>query len=127
MRELDVAGYLFLSMGRNLWSMHRTAVLITGLALVAAACGGGATDAATPVESSTAQSDQSTQTTAVPATEPGTPPATEDTESPSEEERPAPDPNREIAPDFDLLLSDGSTFVLSDETRPVFMVFWAEW
>ena len=52
-------------------------------------------------------------------------PTEETTQPPTE--RPAPDPNREIAPDFSLGLSDGSTFVLSEETRPVFMVFWAEW
>lgn len=32
-----------------------------------------------------------------------------------------------IASDFSLRLGDGSTFTLSEETRPVFMVFWAEW
>jgi hypothetical protein len=31
------------------------------------------------------------------------------------------------APDFTLQLGDGGTFTLSAETRPVFMVFWAEW
>lgn len=31
------------------------------------------------------------------------------------------------APDFSLMLGDGSTFTLSEETRPVFIVFWAEW
>jgi hypothetical protein len=31
------------------------------------------------------------------------------------------------APDFSLELGDGSTFTLSEEARPVFMVFWAEW
>lgn len=31
------------------------------------------------------------------------------------------------APDFSLQLSDGSTFLLSEESRPVYMVFWAEW
>jgi hypothetical protein len=31
------------------------------------------------------------------------------------------------APDFSLALGDGSTFTLSEESRPVFMVFWAEW
>jgi len=29
--------------------------------------------------------------------------------------------------DFELLLSDGSTFRLSDEEKPVYLVFWAEW
>lgn len=31
------------------------------------------------------------------------------------------------APDFSLELGDGSTFMLSQEVLPVFMVFWAEW
>jgi len=31
------------------------------------------------------------------------------------------------APDFTLTLSDGTDFTLSSETRPVYMVFWAEW
>jgi hypothetical protein len=29
--------------------------------------------------------------------------------------------------DFELALSDGSTFHLSDEEKPVYLVFWAEW
>jgi hypothetical protein len=33
----------------------------------------------------------------------------------------------EAAPDFHLLLSDGSTFTLSEEARPVYLLFWAEW
>ncbi len=31
------------------------------------------------------------------------------------------------APDFALILGDGSTFRLSDEQKPVYLVFWAEW
>jgi cytochrome oxidase Cu insertion factor (SCO1/SenC/PrrC family) len=31
------------------------------------------------------------------------------------------------APDFSLDLADGSQFVLSDEQKPVYLVFWAEW
>lgn len=31
------------------------------------------------------------------------------------------------APDFTLGLGDGGTFVLSEEVRPVYLVFWAEW
>ena len=33
----------------------------------------------------------------------------------------------EFAPDFTLELGDGGTFVLSQEVRPVYLVFWAEW
>jgi hypothetical protein len=31
------------------------------------------------------------------------------------------------APDFTLSLGDGGRFTLSQENRPVFLVFWAEW
>ena len=57
-----------------------------------------------------------------------TAPASDRTEEAvAQADRPEPDPSRELAPDFTLALADGSTFVLSEEARPVFMVFWAEW
>ena len=31
------------------------------------------------------------------------------------------------APDFTLVLGNGDTFTLSEEQRPVFLLFWAEW
>jgi hypothetical protein len=34
---------------------------------------------------------------------------------------------RASAPDFTLALGDGGTFILSEEARPVYLVFWAEW
>jgi hypothetical protein len=34
---------------------------------------------------------------------------------------------RPVAPDFTLGLGDGGTFVLSEEARPIYLVFWAEW
>ena len=34
---------------------------------------------------------------------------------------------RAVAPDFSLGLGDGGTFVFSEEARPVYLVFWAEW
>ncbi|MEK7251980.1 MAG: hypothetical protein AAB198_01820 [Actinomycetota bacterium] len=36
-------------------------------------------------------------------------------------------PQGEDAPDFTLALGEGGTFVLSEEHRPVFLLFWAEW
>ncbi len=132
MRELVSRCYRFAVTSPRLLPMRRQrlSALLIGFALVAAACGGGATDTATPAESpSTSRAGDSASTTVVPSTEPETPAVSEQTDETAQSatERPAPDPNREIAPDFDLLLSDGSTFVLSEETRPVFMVFWAEW
>lgn len=132
MRELVSGCYQLTARSPSFFSMRspRIVPLLIGFALVVAACGGGAADTATSVERPSASGGSNAATTsAVPSTEPGTPPATEQTGETTQPaaERPAPDPNREIAPDFDLLLSDGSTFVLSEETRPVFMVFWAEW
>lgn len=109
---------------------RRLVTLLAGFALVLAACGGGAAETATPGDNaSTVPSGDATPATTVPGTVPGTPPAAQPTDETTQPrvERPAPDPNREIAPDFSLQLGDGSTFVLSEETRPVFMVFWAEW
>lgn len=37
------------------------------------------------------------------------------------------DPDAPIAPDFTLELGGGGEFVLSEEAKPVYMVFWAEW
>jgi hypothetical protein len=36
-------------------------------------------------------------------------------------------PDGRDAPDFALALGQGGEFRLSDEERPVYMVFWAEW
>lgn len=32
-----------------------------------------------------------------------------------------------LAPEIVLALGEGGTFVLSEEQKPVYMVFWAEW
>ena len=112
---------------------HRTSVLAVVFALVVAACGGGDADSALPADGSqsteASQAASTTPNNAVETTQPSTTPATagSDETEPEAQERPAPDPDRELAPDFSLALGSGSTFVLSEETRPVFMVFWAEW
>lgn len=36
-------------------------------------------------------------------------------------------PEGDVAPDFTLALGEGGEFTLSDEQKPVYMVFWAEW
>lgn len=35
--------------------------------------------------------------------------------------------DRPVAPDFTLELGDGGTYTLSEGTKPVYLVFWAEW
>ena len=39
----------------------------------------------------------------------------------------APEPLGPPAPDFTLELGTGETFVLSEQTTPVLIIFWAEW
>lgn len=80
--------------------MSRMTVRILGLALVVAACGGaGASDSAAPPGASAST---------VSATDPAS-------------------PRGPVAPDFTLTLGEGGTYTLSEGTKPVYMVFWAEW
>lgn len=104
------------------------ASIVTALALVLGACGGGQQDdgasQTTPVAPTAVPALDSTTEENKPA------PSTDATTSAAaagDSERPSPNPDRQLAPDFTLNLGSGSTFVMSEETRPVFMVFWAEW
>ena len=103
--------------------MRRTVQLLVVLILVLGACGSATTEvsgsasqpvAATPTPEATAAGSVTPDPTADLA------PATSDGSAPSGVEGP-------VAPDFSLVLADGSTFTLSEGTKPVYMVFWAEW
>lgn len=99
------------------------------LAMLVAACGG-ADDPASPAvvstQSETTAGTAPTSTTASPADNSGEPAA--ETTAPSESSTTSgPSFDGPPAPDFELLLADGSTFRLSDEAKPVYMIFWAEW
>jgi hypothetical protein len=98
------------------------------LVVVLSACGGAGSDTASVPTSASAsttvvsdapastvrESGQAT-TTLAPASEGST------------TTRPSPNPDRQLAPDFSLTLNDGTEYQLANETRPVYMVFWAEW
>lgn len=102
--------------------VNRSVSLLVAVVFVATACGGAATDlsgevepiagAVTTVSDASPTTTRSTATTGPSAAEPNPPPSGVD--------GPA-------APDFSLVLSDGSTFTLSEGSKPVYMVFWAEW
>jgi hypothetical protein len=88
--------------------MRRVSVLVSMLAMVVSACapvGGGVT---------TTQEPSNTETT-LGQTTTSQPETTETTSG-----RPA-------APDFTLELGDGGSYTLSEGTKPVYLVFWAEW
>lgn len=88
--------------------------------LLVAACSGAGPDA-TPGETS-----PTTGATVPDTAAPGTTPEEGPTTSPAPIPTTVP-PSGPLAPDFSLSLGDGTTFVLSEEARPVFLVFWAEW
>jgi hypothetical protein len=106
--------------------MRRWIMLVGAMALVAAACSGG--EAAETVSSSSVATTEAASpgTTATTASEAPADDATTSTAAPAES-APPPPVDAPPAPDFTLALDDGSEFVLSDEQKPVYVVFWAEW
>ena len=87
--------------------MRRTATFAVVAALCLAACGEPATSAGVTTSlppSTEGYSSSSTTSSSSTVTEAG-----------------------ESAPDFTLALGGGGTFVLSEEARPIYLVFWAEW
>lgn len=96
-----------------------TATAVFGL--VVAACGGQVTEetfeTVPPQDSTMTTTEAPVATDAGDPTTTGAPPVTA---APVVVDGPP-------APDFALALHDGLGFVLSEEEKPVYMVFWAEW
>ena len=103
-------------------------LLLLALALLAAACASGTSDTTTTVAAIPSGVTELTSPATVPSTPPSTsaeaptdgPPGTE-----GEPEKPLPE--GPVAPDFTTVLASGESFTLSEATKPVYMVFWAEW
>ncbi len=109
-------------------------LLLPALALVAASCASGtgvSADSTTAlpdppaITSSTVQSDSQ----AADATTTSSPVDTTTPQAPEEPVDPLPPPEGSAAPDFTLALGEEGTetYTLSEGTKPVFMIFWAEW
>ncbi|HSM01028.1 MAG TPA: hypothetical protein VK960_01110 [Acidimicrobiia bacterium] len=96
---------------------------VLAFALVIGACGGTSTGDSAASTSSSAATTTRPSTTAAPGTTgaPGT------TSTPAETSTTRTPPDGDPAPDFTLALGDGGTFTLSEEQKPVYMIFWAEW
>jgi len=108
----------------------RKAILIVLFALAIAACGGA--DSSMTTEPAALEAESSTaapQSTEVPSADDAA--ETTTTTAPAEDEvvaeSEAPSFDGPPAPDFELALDDGSTFLLSGEQKPVYLIFWAEW
>lgn len=126
-------------------NMKRLSLLLAGFALILASCSAAvsensaepstptdaplvATSSSVPMEaqvpapSGAAPSESAPQNPAIAGT---TTTAAETTAT----KPPGPPPDGPAAPDFTLSLGEdgGATFTLSEESKPVFMVFWAEW
>ncbi len=101
-----------------------TLVLVLALALGACAAtpGGPTTSASSVIEVPVAPDSEAPDPTVVDSSM---------TSEATEEDVPAsttpPVPDGPPAPDFTLALADGRSFTLSEEAKPVFMIFWAEW
>lgn len=104
----------------------RFVLIIAVFAVTASACGAGqATEEAS-------QAVAATSSTVAPTTAPAAAEDDEPTTAPEETTTTAaPAPAVVVdgppAPDFALALDDGRGFILSEEQKPVYMVFWAEW
>ena len=107
----------------------RKLLMTVVFALVVAACGGDAEPVSSVAPSSSADTTEGAPSSTAESspTETSTEPSAE-TAAPSEStEASGPSFDGPPAPTFELALSDGPTFRLSDEEKPVYMVFWAEW
>lgn len=108
--------------------MRRSPIALALLfSLVLAACGGGQGAGSDTVGSEA----PSAATTLAPESSP-----TPEASQPSDQTTTAAGSEQQLAPsgvagpsapNFSLALDDGSTFVLSDAAKPVYIVFWAEW
>ncbi|MCZ6456200.1 MAG: hypothetical protein O6650_03020 [Actinobacteria bacterium] len=95
---------------------------LVALVVLITACGGAASD----------QQNQGTGDAVAPSSSvvdsPGTTagdgvsPTTSGSDSPS-----TTDSGRPVAPDFTLVLGEGGQYTLSEGTKPVYLIFWAEW
>ncbi|MDF1596430.1 MAG: hypothetical protein P1T08_10105 [Acidimicrobiia bacterium] len=107
--------------------MRLLAALFVVLALVLAACGGAATT--TTIEAGNAPAPTDPGST-VAGPDDSVTPDDGDASTPADTEAPPPiatDFDGPVAADFTIDLNKTGTFTLSDEARPVYLVFWAEW
>ena len=113
------------------WIVRSALLMAVMMASAACAADGSTPENADPVSSSTtgatSTSEASSSSSTTETTD--TVEATDQTAASSTTEATDPPPQIDgpTAPDFTFALADGSSFSLSAEQKPVYMVFWAEW
>lgn len=98
--------------------------IVLAVSAIVAACGDGGS--APPVTDASATATETTEVAAATESPATTTQAAATTAANGDEVAPS-GVDGPQAPDFEFQLDDGSTFVLSEEAMPVYMVFWAEW
>lgn len=96
------------------------------VALVSVSCGGGDSESSQPVEAPASTAAAETTAPATSATTSEAAAVVETTQAASQTTAAA-EPLGPPAPDFTLQLAAGGDFVLSQQTQPVVVFFWAEW
>lgn len=92
------------------------------LVVLITACGGAASDQQIQGSQEAAAPSSSVVDSPGTTAEDGVSPTTSGSDSPS-----TTDSGRAVAPDFTLVLGEGGEYTLSEGTKPVYLVFWAEW
>lgn len=124
----DIAGIAVYLCGMR----PRLMLLIVSVALLGAACASAetSTDSSMVDQTTSSLQEDETQSEDSTAKDSSTTSTTVESEQSTDTEAPAaPKPEGPAAPDFTLALgeSGAESFTLSQEVKPVFMVFWAEW
>jgi hypothetical protein len=113
--------------------VRRITTFIAAAVLITAACGDGDGSPARAPSSSPATTNPagggSGTTEAIPETTEATPAPSQATTTTAVADPPVTTaaPSGDPAPDFTLALGEGGSFTLSEEQKPVYLVFWAEW
>jgi hypothetical protein len=103
----------------TVFAVRRLLIPITALALALSACASPET-----AETSSTVENGVTDTSRAPS---GSSSLPEDTTTTTSAAIATTSSDRPLAPDFTLQLGEGGTYTLSEGSKPVYLVFWAEW
>lgn len=109
----------------RLWIQRSALAIAVVLTLTACASDGGTPETASTNSPATTEATTTSQASSSTTGDSGG--GEDTTTSTVEAADPPPQVEGPAAPDFVFALADGSSFSLSGEQKPVYLVFWAEW